>query len=38
MFLEGGMLVYLIDVYIEKRIFLLNSDFEDKGKIVRIVR
>lgn len=38
MFLEGGMLAYLIDAYTEKRTFSLNSDSEDKGKIARTVR
>lgn len=38
MFLEGGMLAYLIDAYTEKRTFSLNRDSEDKGKIARTVR
>lgn len=38
MFLEGGMLAYLIDAYTEKKTFSLESDSEDKGKIARTVR
>lgn len=37
MFLEGGMLAYLIDAYTEKRTFSLDSDSENKGKIARTV-